>query len=301
MDWYPWYSGVHKADTLHLTLAQEGAYRRLIDHYMETRLPLPEDAVSLSRIVGESTKEWSAIADQLLCMFVEKGGKLHHKRCDIELEKQDGLSKTRSKVAKEAAEKRKQSQNHACNSQANTERSPGNNSDTRQKKDITTSSSRIPRTPRAHARENGSAEAEEIVNHFEKLRLIHWPNDTGMAAPRMTLTTQAQDWIDAEVPVQLAYEVMDRVMGKNVADGKTRPPNSLLFCSHSIENALIKYRKTGMVFGRPGVVPSVDREREKLLVAIAKTLSREDIGKLGLNEMTNADLEKLIEEWAHDR
>lgn len=297
MDWYPWYSGVHKADTLHLTLAQEGAYRRLIDHYMETRLPLPEDAVSLSRIVGVSTEEWSAIADQLLGMFVEKGGKLHHKRCDIELEKQDGLSKTRSKVAKAAAEKRKQSQNHACNSQANTERSPGNNSDTRQKKDITTSSSR---TSRAHARGNGSAEAEEIVNHFEKLRLIHWPNDTGMAAPRMTLTTQAQDWIDAEVPVQLAYEVMDRVMGKNVADGKTRPPTTLRFCSHTIENALIEYKKTGMVCDRPGVVPSVDREREKLLVAIAKTLSREDIGKLGLNEMTNADLEKLIEERVHD-
>src|SRR5262249_4899577 len=39
MDWYPWYSDLYEADTLHLTPAQDGIYRRLIDWYMSKRRP----------------------------------------------------------------------------------------------------------------------------------------------------------------------------------------------------------------------------------------------------------------------
>ena len=43
MDWFPWYPERYKNKTLHLTVEQGGIYRRLIDHYMETRQPLPDN------------------------------------------------------------------------------------------------------------------------------------------------------------------------------------------------------------------------------------------------------------------
>ncbi len=108
MDWYPWYPTLYKADTLNLTLEQDGAYRRLIDHYMESRAPLPDDEVSLARIVGIDIKHFQAIAEPLLGKFRAKAGLLHHKRCDIELNRQDKLSKKMSGIAKAAAQKRKE-------------------------------------------------------------------------------------------------------------------------------------------------------------------------------------------------
>jgi len=106
MDWYPWYPALYKADTLDLTLEQDGAYRRLIDHYMETRLPLPDDNNALARIIGISPKDFRAIAKQLRSKFKAIAGELHSKRCDIELNRQDSLSKKRSEVAKAAHKKR---------------------------------------------------------------------------------------------------------------------------------------------------------------------------------------------------
>lgn len=111
MDWFPWYPALYRADTLDLTLEQDGAYRRLIDHYMETRLPLPDNNNSLSRIIGISVNDFQAIAEQLRCKFTAKDGSLHNKRCDIELNRQDSLSKKRSSVAKSAYEKRNENNN----------------------------------------------------------------------------------------------------------------------------------------------------------------------------------------------
>lgn len=106
MDWFPWYPALYRADTLDLTLEQDGAYRRLIDHYMETRLPLPDNDNSLARIVGISINDFQAIAEQVRSKFNATAGELHSKRCDIELNRQDSLSKKRSEVAKAAHTKR---------------------------------------------------------------------------------------------------------------------------------------------------------------------------------------------------
>lgn len=106
MDWFPWYPSLYRADTLDLTLEQDGAYRRLIDHYMETRLPLPDNNNSLARIIGISINDFQAIAEQVRSKFTTKAGELHLKRCDIELNRQDSISKKRSNVAKAAHKKR---------------------------------------------------------------------------------------------------------------------------------------------------------------------------------------------------
>lgn len=128
MDWYPWYPALYRADTLELTLEQDGAYRRLLDHYMETRLPLPDNNTALARIIGISINEFQAIAPQVKCKFKTKGDHLHNKRCDIELNRQDGLSKKRSNVAKAAHKKR----NENKDKQAIAGQDPGNSGNTGQ-------------------------------------------------------------------------------------------------------------------------------------------------------------------------
>lgn len=110
MEWFPWYPALYKADTMHLTLAEDGAYRRLIDHYMETQAPLPNNEKALARILGISVNEFQAIAEQVSSMFSTSGGHLHNKRCDIELERQESLSKKRSEAGKNGARKRHKKQ-----------------------------------------------------------------------------------------------------------------------------------------------------------------------------------------------
>jgi len=117
MDWFPWYPALYRADTLDLTLEQDGAYRRLLDHYMETRLPLPNNDTALSRIIGISINEFQAIAPQVKCKFKTKGDHLHNKRCDIELNRQDVLSKKRSDVAKAAHKKRNKNKDNQASAE----------------------------------------------------------------------------------------------------------------------------------------------------------------------------------------
>jgi uncharacterized protein YdaU (DUF1376 family) len=50
--YFSWYPTIYQQDNQHLTLAEDGAYRRLLDYYMLTRAPLPSDDRALSRIVG---------------------------------------------------------------------------------------------------------------------------------------------------------------------------------------------------------------------------------------------------------
>ena len=91
---------------MHLTLSEDGAYRRLIDEYMVTRSPLPDNDAALARIIGISINEFQAIAEQMRGFFKAKGGRLHHRRCNTELDRQDTLSQKRSESAKKGAAKR---------------------------------------------------------------------------------------------------------------------------------------------------------------------------------------------------
>jgi len=106
MEWYPRYYELYAADTLGLTLAEHGAYCLLIDQYMRTRRPLPDDDRQFAAILRVGLPEWLAVASVVRAFFKPKNGMLAHKRCDVELDKQDGLSRMRSEVAKKGAEKR---------------------------------------------------------------------------------------------------------------------------------------------------------------------------------------------------
>ncbi len=106
MEWYPFYPSLYRQDTMHLTPHEDGCYRRLIDEYMITRAPLTDNDVALARIIGISVNDFQAIAEQMRGFFSANAGLLHSKRCDIELDRQDNISKKRSEVAKNGAAKR---------------------------------------------------------------------------------------------------------------------------------------------------------------------------------------------------
>lgn len=107
MDWYPWYFTLYEQDTMHLSPYQDGCYRRLIDHYMKTRAPLPDNDSALARIVGDSEANWVAMASPLVRPFFQaKNGRLYLKRCEEILNYQDGKTSKLSESGKKGAEKR---------------------------------------------------------------------------------------------------------------------------------------------------------------------------------------------------
>lgn len=106
-DWYPWYPTIYRADTIHLSPEQDGIYRRLIDHYMETRRPLPNNDLALARIAGCSLDAYSIHKAMLIPFFYDAGNNmLGQKRCDEILKDQDERSKKHVERSKKASEAR---------------------------------------------------------------------------------------------------------------------------------------------------------------------------------------------------
>jgi uncharacterized protein YdaU (DUF1376 family) len=106
-EWFRWYPALYKADTMHLTAEQDGIYRRLIDHYMETRQPLPDSDAAIARIAGVSLDAWAMAAAIVRPFFTPDGkGGLRQKRCDVELDRQDASARTQSEKGKAGAAKR---------------------------------------------------------------------------------------------------------------------------------------------------------------------------------------------------
>ena len=103
MHWYPHYITDYRRDTLHLTTLQHGAYRLLIDAYMEFGRSLPDDDAILARLSGLALNEWLDMATVIRAFFVSAGTTLKHKRCEAELNEQ---SRARLKWARDKARQR---------------------------------------------------------------------------------------------------------------------------------------------------------------------------------------------------
>jgi len=93
--------------TLGLNLEQDAIYRRLIDWYMLNRMPLPCQPIALARICQISLEKWHEHSEMILSFFRKRGERFHHKRCDIELDRQDSTSKRLGEAAKKAHEARR--------------------------------------------------------------------------------------------------------------------------------------------------------------------------------------------------
>ena len=103
MRWYPFDIEAYAHDTRHLTLAEHGAYRLLIDAYMRDGEPPPDNDRALARIVGVGVDEWLEVAANVRPFFRSKDGLLVHKRCENELRAQRWRSQKQSEKGKKGA------------------------------------------------------------------------------------------------------------------------------------------------------------------------------------------------------
>jgi len=106
VDWYPKDVPAYRLDTRHLSTLEHGAYNLLIDEYMLTREPLPDDDRVLASIARMPVEEWNRIAPTIRAFFRARAGMLTLKRCDAILNAQDNSNKRLSERAKKAADKR---------------------------------------------------------------------------------------------------------------------------------------------------------------------------------------------------
>lgn len=122
MEWYPFFATDFRRDTYHLSAAADGIYRRLIDEYMVSGKPLPDNDLALAGIARVGADEWSEHREVVKAFFRLRDGRLIHKRCEQELHAQRMRAASRSRSAKEAATvrwaKEKKKQQSECESHA---------------------------------------------------------------------------------------------------------------------------------------------------------------------------------------
>lgn len=128
MIYYKHYIGDYQRHTGHLTLVQDGAYRRMMDHYYSTEEPLPASPDALYRICGAMEKKEREAVDFIAkSFFTEVAGHLHHQRIDEEIsiaqEKIANLKANAQAGGKESGKKRasKIEANASSNAQADDE------------------------------------------------------------------------------------------------------------------------------------------------------------------------------------
>ena len=71
-------------DTAHLSIEEEGVYRRLIDHYYESEMPIPQETQWVIRRLRLATHE-HALSVVLNEFFFLSDDGYHHARCDKEI------------------------------------------------------------------------------------------------------------------------------------------------------------------------------------------------------------------------
>ena len=88
MNWYKHYIGDFQRDTGHLSLAEEGAYRRMLDCYYATEKPLPLDTGELLRITrAVDARERAAVERILRDFWVRTDAGWTNPRADREIVK----------------------------------------------------------------------------------------------------------------------------------------------------------------------------------------------------------------------
>jgi len=90
-----------RKDTTHLTLLEQGVYRRLLDQYYLDEKPLCADHAVLMRAhCVRSADERQALENVLQDFFVRSDAGYRHKRCDVEIEAFHAKSSSASESAK---------------------------------------------------------------------------------------------------------------------------------------------------------------------------------------------------------
>lgn len=106
--YYPWYPAHYRRDAGHLDHIADSCYRRLLDWYMESGEPIKKDVPKLMHIMGCSAPQFQSVWPAIEGFFTLINGFLHHKRCDIELDRQDASVKQKSVAGIHSAKKRRE-------------------------------------------------------------------------------------------------------------------------------------------------------------------------------------------------
>lgn len=91
MYWYPFNIADYKSSTAHLSNDEDLAFRRLLDMYYDTELPIPLDSAWLARRIRVSIQ---AVESVLSDMFERREDGFHHKRCDDEIVKYQAFAES---------------------------------------------------------------------------------------------------------------------------------------------------------------------------------------------------------------
>jgi uncharacterized protein YdaU (DUF1376 family) len=86
LNYYNHHIGDYTRDTAHLSIMEDGVYRRLIDIYYSTERPLPLEPRAIHRLVRAVSRQERAAVDVILAeFFTQSADGWRQKRCDIEL------------------------------------------------------------------------------------------------------------------------------------------------------------------------------------------------------------------------
>lgn len=105
--WMPLYISDYLADTLHLSVAEHGAYMLMLMHAWMNNGSLPASDDRLRRIARMDADEWREAGPELRSYFYEVDGSLRHHRLDRELDRAKANIEQRSNAGKASAEARR--------------------------------------------------------------------------------------------------------------------------------------------------------------------------------------------------
>lgn len=248
--WMPFFIGDYLKDTRHLSTIEHGAYCLLIFYAWTNEGVIPADDKRLARIVGMSTKEWSASSEVILDYFYKANGGYRHNRVDRELARASGHVEQRRAAGKASAAARaaQRNSNDRSTTVATEEQRNG-------ERNARTPPTPIPEegfggdiTTNLHAREDGAQRLISVVDRLTRLGGVK-NIDPGDIARNVETTRR---WIAAgydveELIVPTIIEVADKyvpVPGGREGIGslayfsealarKSRPPKEILNGSSS--------------------------------------------------------------------
>lgn len=102
MNFYKRYMGDFAKKTAHLSMTEQGAYDRLLDHYYAMQRPLPADKQGLYQIARAMAPVERRAVDKVANEFfpVAGDGMRHNKRADAEIEKHEAQASKNREIGK---------------------------------------------------------------------------------------------------------------------------------------------------------------------------------------------------------
>jgi uncharacterized protein YdaU (DUF1376 family) len=143
MNFYKHHIGDYAAATAHLSMLEDGAFRRLLCVYYRDEKPLPLDTKAVQRLVGARSKDERAAVETVLEeFFTRTGDGWRNKRADEEISRANAQADTNRRIAEEREARRKAAKGarivHESSDESSPVREPSQTPDSRLQTKATT-------------------------------------------------------------------------------------------------------------------------------------------------------------------